>query len=112
LVASLARPGANVTGFSIEPGSFSGKMLQVFQEARPGLSRVVLLYTPANPSSKVAAERTVPFAQQLGVALELVAVNAPEDLESAFATTARTRPDGLMVHATPVLFGNARRIAA
>lgn len=112
LVATIARPGGNVTGFGVEQGSLTGKLLQTFQQARPGLSRLAVFYTPANPASKVEAEMTVAFAQRLGITVELIAVDTPEDLDIAFATAARSRPDGIMVHASPVLFGNARRIAA
>src|SRR5262249_9252972 len=112
LVASLARPGGNVTGFGVEQGSLTGKILQILQEARAGLSRIALFYTPANPASKAEAEAAAAFAQRLGITLELIAINTSEDFDTAFAAVGRSRPDGMMFHATPVLFGNARRIAA
>ncbi len=112
LVASLARPGGNVTGFGVEQGALTGKALQIFQEARPGLSRVALFYTPSNPASKGEAEKSVAFAPRLGITVEPIAIDAPEDLDVAFAAVARNRPDGLMVHGTPILFGNDRKIAA
>jgi ABC-type uncharacterized transport system substrate-binding protein len=112
LVASLARPGRNLTGFGIERGAFNGKVLQLFQEARPGLSRLSLLYTPSNPASKSGGADTISIAQRLGIRVDLVPVDAPEDFDKAFAALAQNRPDGLIVHATPVLFGNDRKIAS
>jgi putative tryptophan/tyrosine transport system substrate-binding protein len=111
LVASLARPGGNVTGFGVEQGTLTVKALQIFQEARPGLSRVALFYTPANPASNVEAEKAIAFAPRLGITIEPHAVNVPEDLDAAFAMVTRTRPDGMMLHGTPILFSNDRRIA-
>jgi ABC-type uncharacterized transport system substrate-binding protein len=112
LVASLARPGGNLTGFGVEPETLTAKMLQIFQEARPGLSRVTLLYTPANPASKVAAESTVALAPRLGITVELAAVDTPEDLDAVLATIGQRRPDGVFLHATPVLFGNDQKIVS
>ena len=101
LVASLARPGGNITGFGVEQGSLTGKILQIFQEVRPGLSRVALLYTRANPASNAEAKNSVAFAPRLGITVEPIAVDTPEDLDIAFAAVARSRPDGLLVHGTP-----------
>jgi putative ABC transport system substrate-binding protein len=111
LVASLARPGGNVTGFGVEQGSLTGKILQILQEVRPGLSRVALFYTRANPASNAEAEKSVAVAPRLGITIEPIAVDTPEDLDVAFSAVAQSRPDALLVHATPVLFGNDRRIA-
>jgi putative tryptophan/tyrosine transport system substrate-binding protein len=112
LIASLARPGGNVTGFSVEQGAIGGQWLQMLQETHPGMSRVGLFFTPANPASKLEAEKTAALAPQLGIVVEPIAVNAPEDIDAAFAAIVRSRPDGLVVHPTPALWSHDREIAA
>jgi putative tryptophan/tyrosine transport system substrate-binding protein len=67
--------------------------------------------TPANPASKAEAEKMVAFAPRLDITVEPIAVDATEDLDIAFAAVARNRPDDLIVHGTPILFANDRRIA-
>jgi len=116
LVASLARPGGNVTGlvtgFSVEQGAIGGKWVQILRETRPEMRRVAVFYTAANPASKLEAEKSIALASGLGVTEELIAVNAPEELDAAFAAVVRSRPDGLVVHPTPALWPHDREIAA
>jgi putative ABC transport system substrate-binding protein len=102
-VASLARPGGNVTGVSTQIGDLNEKFLQLLREARPGITRVVLLWTPDNAGSRRSKEITAAVAPTLGIALEPIGVNSPEELDKALGSMARHRPDALLVHATPVL---------
>src|SRR5262249_14993098 len=75
LLGSRGRPGGTATGFGVEQGSLTEKILQILQEARAGLPRIALFYPPANPASKAEAEAAAAFAQRLGITLELIAIN-------------------------------------
>jgi putative ABC transport system substrate-binding protein len=96
LVASLAKPGGNVTGLSTLAPELEGKRLELFTQAVPKLSRVVALRNPANPFTTIAWQAIEPAAG-LGVQLQPVEVRGPQDLECAFATIKEARPDGLIV---------------
>jgi putative ABC transport system substrate-binding protein len=109
LVASLARPGGNVTGAAFV-GAEYGKRLELLREVSPRLARVAILYPDKNPASILALEETQRWAKQLGIALESYGVNRKEDFEAAFATIARDRPDALMTTADPFLTSYRREI--
>src|SRR5262245_44980101 len=76
-VASLARPGGNVTGLSRQSDT-SEKALQLLTETRPGISRIALFWVPANSGSKLSKDALVKIAPRLGVTVEPVAVTARE----------------------------------
>lgn len=101
LVASLARPGGNVTGMSNQRGGdFTSKMFELLKEALPQLSKVAILWNPDNPASaRIFNEGAEPAAKALGVTT-LVSLEArgPEDLDRVFATMTTERPDALWVH--------------
>jgi putative ABC transport system substrate-binding protein len=112
LVASLARPGGNITGPSAQLDDVQEKSLQLLKEARPGIARVALLWTPDNAGSRHSKEITVAVAPRLGIALEPIPINTPEDVDSALAAMERNRPDALFVHPTPVLQVNDHAVIA
>jgi putative tryptophan/tyrosine transport system substrate-binding protein len=95
LVASLARPGGNVTGFT-QLGEVAGKRLELLREAVPSLSHVVLLWNPANVASKVLVDETQVSARALGLKLSAVEARVPGDFEKAFTTIKRMRPDAFI----------------
>jgi putative ABC transport system substrate-binding protein len=109
-VASLARPGGNVTGLSAQLGDTNEKALQLLIETRPGMSRIGLFWLPNNSGSKLSKESLVVIAPRLGATIEPVAINAAEDFDAAFATIARSRPDALFTHSGPLLFEHRREI--
>ena len=109
LVASLARPGGNVTGAAFV-GAEYGKRLELLREVSPRLARVAILYPDKNPASILALEETRRWAKQLGIALESYGVHRKEDFEAAFAAIARNRPDALMTTADPLLTSHRREI--
>src|SRR5262249_55756797 len=86
LVGSLSRPGGNVTGLSYYSEAISGKRLELLKEVVPGLARVGVLRNPVNPMHRTSWKETEVPAQRLGVALEALEVQGPEDFEAAFAT--------------------------
>jgi len=101
-VASLARPGGNITGLTILSPELSGKRLELLKEAVPGVSRVVVLSTEASRS--VSARKHVEeAASALRLQLKSVVLRVPSDLQSEFETAMRWRPDGLLTMAEPVL---------
>jgi putative ABC transport system substrate-binding protein len=110
-VASLARPGGNITGITFA-GTTAGKLLQLLQEARPGITRIALLWTPDNQGSAGAKADAVAAAPGLGITVEPVAINAVEDVEPAFAAVVRSRVQAMLVHPTPILFANRQKIIA
>jgi putative ABC transport system substrate-binding protein len=104
LVASLAQPGGNVTGLSGMAPELEGKRLELFTQAVPQLSRVVALLNPANPFTTFAWKALQPAAEALGVQLQPIEVQGPNDLDRALATIKEARPDGLIVVPDRFLF--------
>jgi putative ABC transport system substrate-binding protein len=111
LVASLAHPGENVTGFTVLGPELEGKRLELLKEAVPRLSRVAVLWNPANPAIRFYYEAIRAAAGTLHVKLEpVVEVRRVEELETAFSTIARARPQALAVLADRFLLAHRRRI--
>jgi putative ABC transport system substrate-binding protein len=109
-VASLAQPGGNATGLSLQIVDIAGKALQLLTQARPGISRIGLFWVPDNPGSRLEKEALVAIAPRLGVTLEPVAINAPEDVDAALAMVARSRPDALFISGAPLMGGHRQQI--
>src|SRR3954466_3861418 len=96
-VASLARPGGNLTGVTCITTELTPKRMAVFRELLPAASRVVVLYNPENVSKPPEATRTVELAKELGLDAKAVQFRTAEDIERVFSTFATDRPDGLIV---------------
>jgi putative tryptophan/tyrosine transport system substrate-binding protein len=95
-VESLARPGGNLTGLTALTRELGGKRLELLQEAVPKLSRVAVLYDPANPPSLHEVKELLPAdARALKLTIEPWEIRAVEDLEKVFAALNKQRPDGL-----------------
>jgi putative ABC transport system substrate-binding protein len=103
LVASLSRPGENLTGVSGLGPELSGKRLELLKEVVPGLARVALLTDPANVASAPTLRETETAAQSLGVELQVIKVTKPDQLEDAFSAMKRSRANALMVNHDPTL---------
>lgn len=97
VVASLARPGGNLTGFSYMSADLAGKRLQLLCSAFTKCSRIGILYNPEEPATTSELEETAAAADGLGVTLELVAVRHIDELEQAFAAAVRGQVEGLLV---------------
>jgi len=105
LVASLARPGGNVTGFSSDTGDeINGKRLELLKDTLPNLSRVGILWNPdfARNQSRLTSMREA--TQALGLTLVPAEARGPDALEQAFATMVRERAQVLVVLSDGVLF--------
>ena len=101
LVASLARPGWNITGNTILGTEVSAKRLQLFKEVIPGLLRVAVLWNPNNGSHVAYLEEWQAVGPKLGVTLLFVEVGSSNQFDSAFAAMMRERPDALIMTADP-----------
>jgi putative tryptophan/tyrosine transport system substrate-binding protein len=113
IVASLARPGGNVTGLTSPTAGLSGKRLQLLKEAVPGVSRVAILWDPAVPSSAVAFADAQGAAGVLGVQLISLDVSGSNpDFEAAFETASAERVDGLLTLDNALIAVNRDRVAA
>ncbi len=97
LVASLARPGGNLTGLAILTDEIELKNLQLLKELAPRVTRVAVLWNPDNPVWTSALKRLQQSAPMLGVKLQPLAVRGGGDLEAAFATATREKVDALLV---------------
>lgn len=110
-VASLARPGGNISGLSMMAPEVVGKRLELLKEAIPRVSRVGVLWNPANPAAALSLSETEAAARALGVRLQLLEVRSPEELDGAFGAAARDRAGALIVLPDPMFLTHRTRIA-
>jgi putative ABC transport system substrate-binding protein len=111
LVASLARPGGNITGLSVMSPELVGKQLEMLRELAPKASRVAVLWNPANPGNPPQLRAAELAARGLGMRLQLLEARSPREIEDAFAAMARERAAALVV-LVDILLGDQRaRIA-
>jgi putative tryptophan/tyrosine transport system substrate-binding protein len=97
LIASLARPGGNITGLSLQLADVTAKRLQVLQEVVPGLSRVAILWNAASPVTPPQLREVEAAAPVLRIALESLAVRGPADFERAVQEATRRHTRALLV---------------
>jgi putative tryptophan/tyrosine transport system substrate-binding protein len=97
LVASLARPGGNLTGVFLDLPELTGKWLELLKETVPQASRVAVLWNPANPRVRVWLTATQVAAQALGVQLQPLRAQTAEDFEGVFEAAVRGRAEALIV---------------
>jgi putative ABC transport system substrate-binding protein len=102
-VASLARPGRNITGLSTLSPDLSGKRLELLKEIVPKLSRVAVLGTSTNPSTAQALRETEVAAGALAVKVQYLDVRGPKDIEAAFSAAGKERANAVIVLGSPVL---------
>jgi putative ABC transport system substrate-binding protein len=102
LVASLARPGGNVTGLASLTGQLGGKRLELLRDTVSGLARVAMLWNPELAERAYEVEETAAAAQALGLGLQSVELRYAEDLESAFARILQGRAEALFVQPNPL----------
>ncbi|MBI2351593.1 MAG: ABC transporter substrate-binding protein, partial [Deltaproteobacteria bacterium] len=112
LVASLARPGGNVTGLTALSRELSGKRLELLKEAVPGLSRVAVLWNAANPDKARDLEETQVAAHALGLQLQSLEVRGSDDFESAFRAASGKRAGALLTLADAFTTAHQSRIIA
>jgi putative ABC transport system substrate-binding protein len=112
LVASLARPGGNITGTTFLGPELVPKRLQLLRDIVPGLARVALLHPHAYAEHTMAniVKDVENSARTLGIQSQLVPADGPDDIASAFSTMVKERADAFIVMPSPMLFGEHQRI--
>jgi putative ABC transport system substrate-binding protein len=110
LVASLARPGGNITGLSLVNLELGGKRLDLLKEAVPKVSRVAVLWNAANPVKALELKSTQVAAGALGVRVTSFEVRAPADFAPAFAAIAKARSNGLIPLVETLTIAHRRQI--
>jgi putative ABC transport system substrate-binding protein len=111
LVASLARPGGNITGLSDFNLGVVTKRLELLKEVVPSASRVAVLLNPTNPTNPLQLKEIQAAAPALGATLLPLEAKEPDDIDRAFAAIRKERPGALIVIGDPMLGSNATRIA-
>src|SRR6516162_8356377 len=112
LVASLARPGGNVTGSTFISEDTIGKQLELLKEVVPSISRIGVVVNPSNPVYGPILRGSEAPARALGLDLTVIGVQRAEDFESAFWAAIQEHVDGLVVLRDPVLQINQARLVA
>ncbi len=110
-VASLARPGSNITGLSIMMTETNVKSLELLKEAVPGVSRVAVIWDPATPSHGPGLKAVEVAGPALGLRIQPVAVRSATEFDSAFSAIIRERADAVLVLSTPIFIAGAKRLA-
>lgn len=108
-VASLARPGGNITGVFSDFPDFGMKWLELLKEAIPALSRAVIFWDPATGPTQLAAVQEA--GRRLGVALTVLEVPSIATLQEAFARAVDLKPDAVVLLSSPIFGTNPKRIA-
>ena len=111
LVASLARPGGNVTGNTILAPDLNGKRLELIRDLVPGISRIAVLANPTNPITAVDIKAAQAAAKGLGVSLQVLEVREHNDFDRAFTAARESGAGALLVLADPFILANRTRIA-
>jgi putative ABC transport system substrate-binding protein len=110
-IASLARPGGNITGLATLAPEMGGKQLELLKEIVPRLSRVAVIGNSTNPGDAQALRETVLTAGSSEVYLRYLDVLDPKDIETTFQAAAKGRADGLFVLGNPTLNAHRKKIA-
>ena len=111
LVASLARPGGNVTGMSLMARDLGGKRLELLKEILPWLTRVAVIWNAANPYSALVFEETRGAAKTLAIELQSLEVRGPGDFDGVLDSAVRKRADALVAVEDPLTFNHRKQIA-
>jgi len=112
LVASLARPGGNITGLASIAPEVVGKQLELLKEVAPKVSRVAVLQNPSNQGHPPMLRQAEGAARALGVQLHILQARTPLEIEAAFAAMRRQRAGGVLVLRDPLFNAQRAQIAA
>jgi putative tryptophan/tyrosine transport system substrate-binding protein len=108
LVASLNRPGGNVTGVNLFTSTLAAKRLEVLHELVPKATMIAMLVNPTNPNAEPDIKEVEAAARAIGLQLMVVRASNQSDLDAAFRTMSQRRVDALLVFADPLFDNNAR----
>ena len=110
LVASLARPGGNVTGLTLMQTELSGKRLELLKEVAPNITLVAVIWNPTDPPAARSLQETEAAARSLGLKLHAIEARSRADLEAAFKAVAAVRPGAFFTLPGGMFQDNIRRI--
>jgi ABC-type uncharacterized transport system substrate-binding protein len=108
LVASLSRPGGNLTGANFFANEVVAKRLELLRELVPAAKRVAVLVNPTYPATEITLRDVAPAARAMGLASDVLKASTSSEIDAAFASFARERPDVLLVGGDP--FFSIRRV--
>jgi putative ABC transport system substrate-binding protein len=109
-VASLARPGANLTGVAGLSPDLAGKRLELLRELVPSLAKVAVLWNPANRAEGVAVNATETAARSLGMSVAVEHVGNPSEFDRAFSAIARSGAKAVVVLPDPMFLANRQQL--
>jgi putative ABC transport system substrate-binding protein len=112
VVASLARPGGNLTGLTLLTPELGGKRLELLKEALPHVSRIAVLQNAANPTSPAMLREIEAAARVLGLQLQSLAVRHPDELDRVFAVMTREGAEALLVPGDALFWYYRTRVVA
>jgi len=110
LVASLARPGGNITGLTSISSELYGKRLELLKEVSPKISRVAILSSETSPATEIAMKEIRAAANALGVQVQMLQVRGANDFESAFDASTKGGANALIVLQGPLTSSYRKRI--
>jgi putative ABC transport system substrate-binding protein len=110
-VASLARPGGNLTGLSLLAPEISGKRLELLKQMVPGIARVALLWNPKDPGAAFSLKETQAAAATLALNLQILETPDDNAFDDAFQAVIKEGAEAIMPLPAPLMDANARRIA-
>jgi putative ABC transport system substrate-binding protein len=111
IVSSLAHPGGNVTGMSVQMAEQEGKRLELLKKLNPSLSRVAVISNPSNPYCAIAVREAQLGATALGLQIDLLEASDSRSLEDVFQMLSRVGAEAVLVVADPFLAGERVRLA-
>ena len=109
-VASLARPGGNITGLTIQAPELSGKRLQLLKEALPHVARVAVLWDPTEPGRRELVKETELAAPRVGLQVQAFEVRSPSELGSIFTAMTREGVGAVLVYGSSMLYSYRAKI--
>ena len=110
-VASLARPGGNITGLSTLAPEITGKQLELLKESVPQLLRVAVLGSSANPGNARVLREVEAAAQAFSLKLQILDILDPKELDTVFRSVSKERADAIVVLAGTIIIAQRARIA-
>jgi putative ABC transport system substrate-binding protein len=111
LVASLSRPGGNITGATVLAVELGAKRLELLHELVPTATNIALLVNPTNPTTEAYISDARTAARAFGIQLHVLHASTEGEFDKVLATLARMRADGLVITADPFLFSRTEQLA-
>jgi putative ABC transport system substrate-binding protein len=112
LIASLARPGGNITGVTCISREIAAKRIELLRQSLPRLGRVAVLYNPADPGKAIEWSETEAAGRALGLRVTAVPIRAPQEFQGVFAAITQERADALIILGDPFTILYARELIA